>query len=519
MKLLSSSHRTLKPTRMGSIVLSLLLTLTILSGCSLDSLNPFGENTTNEEQTDRVLRIAVAEGYGDDEWLRMQFTELFEFANPNITVEIVPAVDMSSYNNNANQGTPQEIPDAMVELKKMIQGDNPPDLVLIDFNRLPTLINENLLSPLDPFIAKDGFDTTKIVPTIFEGIKSVAPDGKLYALAPLFNSSALYYNKKIFNEAGVPYPTDGMTWDEIFNLAQQVSSGEGDSRIYGFSFATYKGVDPFWEMGWYTQPLQLRQFDEQGEFMTVDTDQWEQVWSKVINLRKQNLIPGLIDYNAPQPENPGPYDYDNFISGRVAMAISGNYYVNEIMMANKAAATNENIQTMDWDVVTLPSHPEAPGVGGNIYLNGLMGINARAQNTEDAWKFIQFVNGPDWARMKSRSQGFMVSNIDYIKPKDGADYNIAAFYQMKPAPISDDSAIYRKYPNIYAVQSIGQLKFQEALEGKKEVRQALKQWQTEGDAMLKQMRENPDQFGELQPEPAPMVEEEPATTEETPAEG
>jgi len=65
--------------------------------------------------------------------------------------------------------------------------------------------------------------------------------------------------------------------------------------------------------------------------------------------------------------------------------------------------------------------------------------------------------------------------------------------------VLDESEIYRKYPNIYMVHQIGQQKFQEVLDGKKEVRQALKEWQTEGDAMLQQMREDPNfqpNFGE-----------------------
>jgi multiple sugar transport system substrate-binding protein len=475
-----------------SIVLAAALSVVALAACS--------PKAQQADTTERVLRIATTQGYGpDDEWFRQQFTELYEFANPNITIELIPAVDYSQMRFNTEPVKPEDQPDPMTELKKLMEGDNPPDLVMVDYQQLPELLNENLLSPLDPYITKDKFDTTKIVPTVLDGIKDMATDGKLYALAPLFSSSALFYNKKIFNDAGVAYPTDGMTWQQVFDLARQVSSGEGKDRKYGFSFTTYRGGDSFYESQIYTQPLQLRYYSETGETMTVDNDNWEKIWKSLTDLRKQNIVPGPPDPNEQMPDDMGPYGYDSFISGNVAMAISSYYYINELINANKAAETNDKIPSVDWDVVTLPTHPEAPNIGGYIWMQGLMGINAKAQNVDDAWNFIKFLNGDDWARLKSRSQGTLVSNKDYLVPKEGMDYNIGAFYQLKPAPMVDESPIYRKYPNIYMVQQIGQQKFQEVLDGKKEVRQALKEWQTEGDAMLKQMRENPDapvNFGE-----------------------
>jgi len=486
-----------KFARTMAVTLASVLGLSALAACS-----PFG-NSSNvpEEETERTLRIATMYSYGsDDSYLRQQYTELFEFANPNITIEIVPAIDYSSYYYT---GTEQEQKDPVEEMKKLMQGDNPPDLVMLDFNQLPEFINENLLMPLDPLITADQFDTTKIVPTVLEGIKGASPDGRIYALAPLFSSSALYFNRTIFNQAGVPYPEDGMTWEQIFNLARQISGGQGEDAKYGFSFSNYSGGDLFWEMQMYTQPLQLRYFDATGDRMTVDSDQWEQVWKTMLELRQAGVFPPPPNYDDPMREM-GPYDWDNFISGRVAMTISGYYYINELIMANRTAETNDKLDPVDWDVVTIPTHPEAPGVGGQIYYEAMMGINANAQNDEDAWKFLKFLNGEDWARLKSRSQSSLVSNIDYLQPKEGLSYNIEAFYQLKPVMTVDDSEIYRKYPNIYMVQSIGQTKWQEVMNGEKEVRQALKEWQTEGDAMLQEMRDNPQSMPGWGGEPAPI---------------
>lgn len=500
------------------------LVLTIAATLSLSALAACSKQQQADD-TERVLRIATLQGYGnEDEWFRQQFTELYEFANPNVKIEIVPAVNYNMYQYYSGD-QPQEQPNPLEELKKLMQGDNPPDLVMMEFNNLSELVAENLLMPLDPLISADKYDTTKIVPTVLEGIKEAAPDGKLYALAPLFSSSALFYNKNIFQEKGIAPPTDNMTWDEVFALARQLSGGEGADQKFGFSFQTYMGSDPFWDMSMYTQPLQLSYYDQTGDKMAVDSDSWESVWKTITELRQQNIIPGQPNYDEMYNNNrqPGPFDWDNFLSGRTAMAISSYYYINELIQAQRRAEADENLQVIDWDVVTVPVHAQAPGIGGQIYLQGMMGINAKAQNDKDAWAFMKFVNGEDWARLKSRSQSTLVSNKDYLQPKEGMSYNISAFYQLKPAPIQDEMNMWRKYPNLYMVQSIGQQKFQEVLNGDKEVRQALKEWQTEGDAMLQQMRDDPNfqgNWGEPMPMPMPIEEvvEQGAEAEAAPAE-
>jgi multiple sugar transport system substrate-binding protein len=186
-----------------------------------------------------------------------------------------------------------------------------------------------------------------------------------------------------------------------------------------------------------------------------------------------------------------PFAYDDFMSGRLAMGILNYGQIQQLTNANKNAANYKGFTPIDWDVVTIPSHPEAKGVGGSIYMNGIMGINAKSQNPDDAWKFIKFINGDDWAKLKSRSQNMLVARSKYLKPTEGLDFHMEAFYNVTPAPIEDNSKIYRNNPNIYQVQEIGRKLFADVLQGKITAREALKKWQTDGDAMLKQMKENP----------------------------
>lgn len=477
---------------LAGITLAVTLTVPVLAACN--------KSGNADDKTERVLRIATTYYAEEDDYFRQQFTELFEIQHPNIKVEIVSAVDPSSYRYGAPTDDQKQV-DPNEKMKELMNGDNPPDVVMINYDQLPDLIENNMLQQLDPFIAKDKFDTSDIVPSVIEGIKSVG-QGKLYALAPMFYSQVLLYNKKLFDDAGVEYPRDGMTWDEMFDLARRVSRGEGENRVYGFSFSPYASSadNLFYEMSPYTAPLQLRMFNETADAMTVDSDQWEKVWSTIISLSKENIFPKPIDYNeisrlkmAAGEGGFNPFETNPFMSGKVAMTIGQTYNINELIQANKNAQNIKGYTPIDWDIVTMPTHPEASDIGGNIYLNGLMGINAKAQNAQDAWNYIKFINGEEWAKLRSRSVNQLVSRAKYIQPREGLQYNVKAFYTLKPVPIENEmSKLYRQYPYIGQVNSMGMEYFKKALEGTVTVREALKEWQTAGDAALKQLKENPN---------------------------
>ena len=146
---------------------------------------------------------------------------------------------------------------------------------------------------------------------------------------------------------------------------------------------------------------------------------------------------------------------------------------------------------MDWDVVNVPTHESVPNVGGYVYLNGIMGVTSNAQNPDDAWKFIEFIMSEKWAQQKAKSVQQMVTWKKYNEPRDGLDYNMEAFFRNIPAQDpNNQNQIWIEKPDIWQVQNIGQMKFQEVMNGNKTVEEALREWETEGDAILQQMKEN-----------------------------
>jgi multiple sugar transport system substrate-binding protein len=236
-------------------------------------------------------------------------------------------------------------------------------------------------------------------------------------------------------------------------------------------------------------------FDQNAERMTVDSNQWEQVWKTIIDLKREKITPEAPDYNNRRMMEPGmynPFEYDNFMSGKLAMTIVHYGNLNQLIDANKNHERINGYDPIDWDVVTIPIHPTAPGIGGSIHLHPIMAINAKAQNADDAWRFIEFSNSEDWARVKSRSSYNLVSNKNYIQPKDGLNYQVEAFYLLEPVPQDDMSSLYRKLGDaMWRIQELGRQKMQAAVSGDKTIRDALKEWQNEGNMLLQEYKDNP----------------------------
>lgn len=469
-----------------------LLTVTL----AMTMIIPMLAACTNKDEVvpgqERVLRIGMQYGGYDDTYFRQQWTDTFEITHKGIRIELVPAIDGSDMRYD-NSGDPKKQPDRYEAMKKLLNSANPVDIVVTDSFQFRKLVEEGMLKQLDPLVQKDKIDLSDFVPTVIDGLKTMG-DNNLYGLSPTFSSSALFFNKKMFSDAGIAPPTDNMTWDQVFTLAANLSKGDGADRKYGFSFNRYNGSDVFDDMlNYYVSPLNLRMFDDKGEKMTVNTPQWEKVWTTVSDLAVKKTIPTGNSNNemtGQAPENENPFSHDNFLSGKVAMAISDYNYINtELADAMKNADKIKGFKKFDWDVVTLPSHPEAPGVSGGSQLYNIFSINQKAANPDDAWEFIKFINSEDWAKLRSRSSWEMVSRQQYIKPKDGTNINISAFYKTKPVPpTKTDMDKLMGDGNLWQINQIASELMKQVIDKKKSVSEALKEWETKGNQLLLQAK-------------------------------
>lgn len=469
----------------------MLIAVPALGACSNDSAS---------DSERRTLRIGMMYGSRDnDSWFRQQNTDMFELAYPNIDIELVYGTDYSDsqfMTMEEQQELQKEDPDK--KLRALLSGDNPVDVVVTDLGTMKRLAEDNLLKSLDPYIKQDKLNMDDFLPAVIDSIRG--PDkGPIYGLTPTFSNSALFYNKKLFADANVSPPKDGMTWNELFDLAKSMKSGQGKDAVFGYAFSTYGGGLQMYNVQSTYDPASLRMYDAAGEKMTVHSKAWADVWTKPIQLYKDHVIPhnedlqqtvGMASSDGSYTYN--PYQGNAFLSGKIAMVVGGYYTVNELINYNKNVSKMKDAKPLEWDVVSLPEYEGGGSTG--MYLSNMFSINAKGANPDDAWAFIKHMNSEEVAKFKARSQSELSVRQKFIQPKEGATYRMEAFTNAKPyvdESSEADRELYRQRPNLRLISELGNYLFMEAANGDKTIDEALAEWESKGNELLQKIKLDP----------------------------
>jgi multiple sugar transport system substrate-binding protein len=102
-----------------------------------------------------------------------------------------------------------------------------------------TRVEKGFALALDDLIKKYNVDMTKLFGSFAELVKF---KGKYYGIPCRANIGMYFYNKDLFDAAGIAYPKDGWTWDEYMALAKQLSKGSGADQIFGTCTNAHPGM-------------------------------------------------------------------------------------------------------------------------------------------------------------------------------------------------------------------------------------------------------------------------------------
>ena len=408
-----------------------LLSLVLLSALLATSACSWAGKTNQvlpELGEDAKATIKVT--YWDEGSFFREFGNLFLMQYPNIDIEVV--------STNSIYGPDKDPAEAM---KEFIENEQPDVLMLGSYN-INDLISENMLYELDPVIAQDRFDIENMLPEAVEGLRSMG-NGKLYGLAPTFSSSALFYNKALFTEHGVPLPTDGMTWEQVLQLAEQFpTDGDEESRIYGLDINRSPGSDS-WRLLQMGTEQGLTYVDPVSKRVTMNTDSWKKTAELALRLATSKSVYVQNQGNEAQTRTYEEYLLsDPFIAGKTAMKVQDSYLLGNLKEAK--SQLKDKFQ-LEYDVVSVPVHADQTSSSGSFNFNQIFAINAKSPNLRAAWEFVKFINSDAVARVTSRApaMGGLPVRTEYIRNEEGI--HIEAFYKQG-AQRNDMYSSYRELP-------------------------------------------------------------------------
>jgi multiple sugar transport system substrate-binding protein len=247
-----------------------------------------------------------------------------------------------------------------------------PDVFVLHANRFPEFASHNALSPIDSFAQNAGLRREAFVEKAWDaGIWK----GTQYALPLDVHPLGLYYNKKLFTDAGIPGPPK--TLEEFVDTAKRLTKDkDGDGKIdqWGFSF-TWLHSNSY---------LFLNQFDTG----LLTKDQKRSALASPQALQALDLMEEMIHKHKIAPTPEGNDAWMGFQTGKVAMALEGVYMKTGL----------DKQKDLDYAGVAVPQFgPKQAVWAGSHMMSMPRKLSPRRQ--EAAWTFIKYLsdNSLTWA--------------------------------------------------------------------------------------------------------------------------
>lgn len=267
-------------------------------------------------------------------------------------------------------------------------GGDMPDVFWMHSNEaVKYMSNDILLDITDKVAASEVLELDKFP----EDLKAMYQwEGKTYALPKDMDTIAVWYNKTLFDEAGIPYPDGSWTWDEFYEIAQKLTKEDGS--VYGFA-ANPSNEQDTWMNIVYTMGGCVLNGEGKSGFDDPKT------------IAAMEFVDKMVHTVMPPASTMSETGTDVlFGSGKVAMITQGSWMV--------AAFKDNEYIAANADVARLPKDAST-GRSISLY-NGLgWAASAGTKNPEGAYKLIEWFATKDM-QQKQAELGVTMAAYDGV---------------------------------------------------------------------------------------------------------
>lgn len=338
----------------GLVFSSALLAVSVMAGCS----NNKGSEQTSSEKDD----VVTIKYYNFDNELQAatteQYIDQFQKENPNINVESISLVPGNSL-------------ETLKKLDVLMASGEKVDLVMLPYaDAVFERTAQGVLAPLDEFYDKNNLKPEE------EYYVNPQYEGKYYGIQNNVVQNYVLLNKDALDEAGLPVPKLGWTWDDFADYTRKLTKGEGNEKQYGAYFHN-------WSL--YANPMAQIQFKH--PFLTEEgkTNFDDPTFEYFFNLRRtmekedqsikpySDVIGAKLNYRT------------EFFNGDAAMLLTGTYTIND-----PGDLTN---YPHDFKTAFAPVPLYSKDDKAEIFMGGnFLSIGANSDYKEESFKFARFMS-------------------------------------------------------------------------------------------------------------------------------
>ncbi len=377
---------------MKKIVLLIAIILGLV-GCSSPSPEPEGPVT---------LKVLV----WNEELFYDRYGKYFIAVHPDYELDIVSVLDhMERSGDNVN--------DVLDQLLKRER----PDVLVVPMNEYALLREQGQLSALSIWIVRDELlDVQSFAPAVMNYLQD--DQEEVHGLAPVFTGRALYMNKQLFANEGIPLPTDRLTWEEVFALAQRFADSGGDEVI---GLYHHRAENPYLMSLYVGEGSGLSLY--QDDAFTLHTEAWTQVFESVTAcLRSGACSDGQQSENNDRL-NREAVEQSNmpFLTGNFAMAVDDSTLYRTLM------TEPERYSHLEWAVVPLPTSAAHPDLGNVVQMHDVFALPADAPQAAQGWELIRYVSSEEYAKLLPQLNPIALP----VRVPDEQNDGLSAFYELE----------------------------------------------------------------------------------------
>jgi multiple sugar transport system substrate-binding protein len=325
----------------------------------------------------------------------------FHQANPNITVK-VEVSDWDSY---------------WTKLKTMLSAGTPPDVFAMDAPLYLDYQSRGVLLNLQSFLDKNPDMLKDVYPQTLQAYKTA--DG-MYGLPRDFQTIVLFYNKDMFDTAGVAYPTADWTYDDLRKAAKSLTKAGADGKTtqYGF-YADLWDMELVWSEAIWANGGDVISSDHTKTL--IGEPKARQAWQLFHDMM-------FVDKSWPTFTVAQEFGGDPFLAGAAAMTPIGHW-----------AVPSYSEVKFKWDIAPMPKGSSGPATS----VNSAGFVVGKASKYPDAsFEFLKYVVSAP-AQTRLAQLGFAVPVLKtvaesdaFLKQKTAINQQIfldsLAFSHMKP---------------------------------------------------------------------------------------
>lgn len=268
-------------------------------------------------------------------------------------------------------------------------GGAAPNVVIVEQSRWFGLALDNILLPLDDFIAGDD---TIWIDDLYPGIVDhLTWDGKIWGLPYNISTPLIYYNRDLFRQSGLE-PRPPTTWQEILEFSRRIakdSDGDGNVDVWGIDFYAWGWLFEAW-LG-------------QNGARVASPDGRRYTFNSEEAIEAMEFTQSLVLEHRVARQGTG---YPDFWAGRLGMT------------ERSTASLAGNVQQaeangIDMWVGPLACNKEcyAPIGGGNLHILN----TGTPEQKEAAWRFVSFLVEPENLARMGAATGYMAGRISSVQ--------------------------------------------------------------------------------------------------------